>query len=72
MQGYSVKFMTQPDTNQKGGCILSYDKVIKLSADMSPLRVIFENKVKLEGAFLKAGLYLHSFGREDTGMGSNA
>jgi hypothetical protein len=66
MQSYSVKFLTLPDPSHKGGFILSYDKVMKLSEDMSPLRVVFEDKVKLEGAFLKAGLYFHSFGKEDT------
>jgi hypothetical protein len=67
MSGYQVKFMTQSDPNQKGGFILRYDRVGKLSEDISPLTVIFEDKVKLEGAFLKAGIYLHSFCKEDTG-----
>jgi hypothetical protein len=31
----------------------------------SPLKVVFEDEVKLAGAFLNAGLYLHSFSHPD-------
>ena len=31
----------------------------------SPLKVVFEDEVRLAGAFLKAGIYLHSFGQAD-------
>ena len=64
---YQVRFKTTPDPNHKGGYILQYERVGDITHADSPLRVTFPDKVKLEGAFLKAGLYLHSFGKSDTG-----
>jgi hypothetical protein len=67
MNTYQVRFKTHHDPRHPGGYILQYVRVGDITHEESPLKVIFPDKVKLEGAFLKAGLYLHSFGTQDTG-----
>jgi hypothetical protein len=65
---YQVRFKTRPDPQHPGGIILQYQRVIDITHVENPLRVTFPDRVKLQGAFLKAGIYLHSFGKEDTGL----
>jgi hypothetical protein len=62
---YQVRFITQPDPGHAGGFIMRYEQVGDIAHVDSPLKVVFEDEVKLEGAFLKAGIYLHSFGQAD-------
>jgi len=62
---FQVRFKTTPDPNHKGGYILQYERVGDITHVDSPLRVTFPDEVKLAGAFLKAGIYLHSFGEAD-------
>ena len=66
MNTYLVRFKTHPDREHPGGIILQYLRVTDITHEDIPLKVIFPDKVKLQGAFLKAGLYLHSFGHMDT------
>ncbi|WP_433967674.1 hypothetical protein [Tunturiibacter gelidiferens] len=67
MNTYQVRFKTHPDPQHPGGYILQFQRVGDITHEESPLKVVFPDKVKLEGAFLKAGLYLHSFGTRDSG-----
>ena len=67
MNAYMVRFKTHPDPSHPGGIIMQYERVGDITHEASPLRVTYADKVKLQGAFLKAGLYLHSFGQADTG-----
>jgi hypothetical protein len=62
---YQVRFKTTPDPSHKGGYILQYERVGDITHVDNPLRVTFPDEVKLAGAFLKAGIYLHTFGRPD-------
>jgi hypothetical protein len=62
---YQVRFTTRPDPNHSGGIIMQYERVGDITHVDSPLKVVFEDEVKLVGAFLKAGIYLHSFGQAD-------
>ena len=67
MNAYMVRFKTHPDPSHPGGIIMQYERVGDITHEASPLRATYADKVKLQGAFLKAGLYLHSFGHEDPG-----
>jgi hypothetical protein len=67
MNAYQVRFKTHPDPEHPSGIIMQYTRVGSITHEESPLRVVYPDKVKLQGAFLKAGLYLHSFGHEDPG-----
>ena len=67
MNAYQVRFKTHPDPTHPGGIIMQYERVGDITHEASPLRVTYADKVKLQGAFLKAGLYLHSFDHADTG-----
>jgi hypothetical protein len=62
---YQVRFITQPDPGHAGGFIMRYEQVGGITHVDSPLKVVFEDEVKLAGAFLKAGIYLHSLGQAD-------
>jgi hypothetical protein len=62
---YQVRFKTHPDPNHTGGYILQYERVNDITHVDSPLKVVFRDLVQLESAFLKAGIYLHSYGRPD-------
>ncbi|WP_158944588.1 hypothetical protein [Granulicella sp. S190] len=62
-----MKFKTQPDPEHPGGYLMRFTRVINITHEEGALQVRFPDKVKLQGAFLKAGLYLHSFGHADTG-----
>jgi hypothetical protein len=64
---YQVRFKSQPDPKHSGGYILTFSQVGDITHDESPLKVIFDDQVKLVGAFLKAGIYLHSYGTLDSG-----
>ena len=66
MNTYLVRFKTHPDPEHPGGIIMQYLRVTDITHEEIPLKVVFPDKVKLQGAFLKAGLYLHSFGQPDT------
>ena len=65
MNAYQVRFKTHPDPAHPGGIIMQYERVGDITHEASPLRVTYADKVKLQGAFLKAGLYLHKFGQAD-------
>ena len=65
MNAYQVRFKAHPDPTHPGGIIMQYERVGDITHEASPLRVTYADKVKLQGAFLKAGLYLHSFGKSD-------
>jgi len=67
MNAYQVRFKTHPDPSHPGGIIMQYERVGNITHEEIPLRVAYADKVKLQGAFLKAGLYLHAFGHEDPG-----
>jgi hypothetical protein len=67
MNAYQVRFKTHPDPTHPGGIIMQYERVGDITHEANPMRVTYADKVKLQGAFLKAGLYLHSFGHLDTG-----
>ena len=67
MNAYQVRFKTHPDPSHPGGIIMQYERVGNITHEEIPLRVAYPDKVKLQGAFLKAGLYLHAFGHEDEG-----
>jgi hypothetical protein len=67
MNTYQVRFKLHPDHEHPGGYILQYQRVIDITHEENPLKVAFPDAVKLRGAFLKAGLYLHAFGTQDTG-----
>jgi hypothetical protein len=67
MNAYQVRFKTHPDPTHPGGIIMQYERIGDITHQASPLRVVYADKVKLQGAFLKAGLYLHAFGHEDPG-----
>jgi hypothetical protein len=67
MNTYQVRFKTHPDPTHPGGIIMQYERVGDITHEASPLRVTYADKVKLQGAFLKAGLYLHSFDSPDSG-----
>ena len=67
MNAYQVRFKTHPDPTHPGGIIMQYERVGDITHEASPLGVTYPDKVKLQGAFLKAGLYLHSFGKSDPG-----
>ncbi|NYF91251.1 hypothetical protein RBB79_16650 [Tunturiibacter empetritectus] len=67
MNTYPVRFKLHPDPEHAGGYILQYQPVIDITQEENLLKVAFPDAVKLRGAFLKAGLYLHSFGHEDSG-----
>ncbi|NYF50414.1 hypothetical protein [Tunturiibacter gelidoferens] len=67
MNTYQVRFKTNPDPSNPGGIIMQYTRVGDITHEEIRLRVAYADKVKLQGAFLKAGLYLHSFGQEDPG-----
>ncbi|MBB5317252.1 hypothetical protein [Tunturibacter empetritectus] len=67
MNSYLVRFKTHPDPQNPGGIILHYLRATDITHEEIPLKVTFADKVKLQGAFLKAGLYLHAFGHPDTG-----
>ncbi|MBB5342176.1 hypothetical protein [Tunturibacter empetritectus] len=67
MNTYQVRFKLHQDPEHPGGYLLKYQRVIDITHEENPLKVVFPDAVKLRGAFLKAGLYLHSFGTQDTG-----
>jgi hypothetical protein len=62
---YQVRFITQPDPRHPGGFIMRYEQVGDIAHVDSPLKVVFEDEVKLAVAFLNAGICLHSFGQAD-------
>lgn len=64
---YQVRFKAKPDPKHTGGYILRFSQIGDITHDESPLTVTFEDQVKLMGAFLKAGLYLRSYGTIDPG-----
>ena len=68
MNTYPVKFKVEADPSHKGGYILRYVHIADLVPNESPLKVVFEDGVKLEGAFLRAGLYLRSSPGENPGQ----
>jgi hypothetical protein len=62
---YQVRFKLRPDPSHTGGYILQYERVGDITHVDSPLKAVFRSLVQIEGAFLKAGLYLHSYGQAD-------
>ena len=67
MNAYQVRFKTHADPTHPGGIIMQNKRVGDITDEASPLQVTYADRVKLHAAFLKAGLYLHSFGHSDTG-----
>ena len=65
MNSYLVRFKTHPDPKNPGGIILRYLRATDITHEEIPLKVTFPDKVKLQGAFLKAGLYLRAYGHPD-------
>jgi hypothetical protein len=62
---FLVRFKTRPDPDHEDGIIMQFEEIGNIAQVNSPLKVVYEDEVRLSGAFLKAGIYLHSFGRPD-------
>jgi hypothetical protein len=58
MSTFQVRFKTFPDTEHKGGVLLTYEEASSLSPVKTPMQIAFENPAALDAAFQRSGIYL--------------